>query len=104
MTGHPEDARAIRLNPVDTVAVVIEAVHKGQTVTILGPDAPGSVIAAEDIPCHHKIALCDAQAGQKPVRNGIPIGIARTGIRAGAWVHTHNLESAYARRAKGSGV
>jgi altronate hydrolase len=104
VTAHPEPARAIKLKPDDTVAVLIEGVRKGQAVTIIGADQTGAVIAAEGIPCYHKIALSDASAGQRPVRNGIPIGIARTAIRAGAWVHTHNLESAYARRAEGSDV
>jgi hypothetical protein len=104
VTAPPPPARAIKLKPGDTVAVLVEAVRKGQPVTIVGADEPAPVIAAEDIPCHHKIALCDAPTGQKPQRNGIPIGIARTAIRTGAWVHTHNLESAYARRTKGDDV
>lgn len=95
-------AKAIRLKAADTVAVLVQAVQRGETVAITGLDAPISIIAAEDIPSYHKIALRGFLAGEKPLRNGIPIGIARSAVETGAWVHIHNLVSAYAREVKGS--
>ena len=104
MTAKAPPAKAIRLKAADTVAVLVQAVQRGETVEITGPDAPLSIIASEDIPSYHKIALRDFLAGQKPSRNGIPIGIARSAIGSGAWLHTHNLVSAYAREVKGSDI
>lgn len=102
MTPKSSPATAIRLNAADTVAVLVQAVRRGETVYITGPQAPLSLTALEDIPRYHKIALRACAAGQKPSRNGIPIGVARAAIAAGAWVHTHNLVSAYAHEAKGN--
>ena len=42
---------------------------------------------------HDKIALCDIAAGEKVIKYGFPIGVAAQNIRAGEWVHTHNLVS-----------
>lgn len=42
---------------------------------------------------HDKIALCDIAAGEKVIKYGFPIGVATRNIRAGEWVHTHNLAS-----------
>ena len=48
----------------------------------------------EDVPAGHKVALCDIPAGGVVVKYGHPIGRATHPIRAGAWVHTHNLSTA----------
>ena len=42
---------------------------------------------------HDKIALSDIAAGEKVIKYGFPIGVAAQNIRAGEWVHTHNLVS-----------
>ena len=42
---------------------------------------------------HDKTALCDIAAGEKVIKYGFPIGVAAQNIRAGEWVHTHNLVS-----------
>ena len=47
-----------------------------------------------DVPAGHKVALCDIPAGGAVVKYGHPIGRATHPIRAGAWVHTHNLSTA----------
>lgn len=102
MTPKSSPVTAVRLNAADTVAVLVQAVRRGETVSITGPEGPLSVTVLEDIPRYHKIALKECAAGQKPSRNGIPIGVARAAIAAGAWVHTHNLVSAYAPKVKGN--
>ena len=48
----------------------------------------------DDIPAGHKIALTDIQAGEKIIKYGNPIGRATCAIRAGEWVHSHNLKTA----------
>lgn len=47
-----------------------------------------------DVPAGHKIALVDIPKGTAVVKYGYPIGIATADIRAGEFVHTHNLASA----------
>lgn len=47
-----------------------------------------------DIPAGHKVALHDIPAGGAVIKYGHPIGRATRPIRAGEWVHTHNLSTA----------
>ena len=47
-----------------------------------------------DVPAGHKLALRDIAAGEKIVKYGFPIGIATTDIKAGDWVHVHNVKTA----------
>ena len=41
----------------------------------------------------HKVALCDIAEGELVIKYGTPIGRATRDIKAGEWVHTHNLRS-----------
>ena len=52
------------------------------------------VTPREGIPAGHKIALRDIAAGEKVIKYGNPIGIAQEDIKAGQWVHSHNLKTA----------
>ena len=47
-----------------------------------------------DVPAGHKIALADIKKGEKVIKYGYPIGVATEDIKAGDFVHTHNLSSA----------
>ena len=44
----------------------------------------------------HKYALKDITKGEKIIKYGFPIGIAKEDIKAGAHIHTHNLKTALA--------
>lgn len=46
------------------------------------------------VPMGHKIALKDIPKGAAVVKYGYPIGVATEDIKAGDFVHTHNLRSA----------
>ncbi len=81
--------RALRIHVEDNVAVVLQAVAKGDTVEL----AEGRLTALEDIPRGHKIALSDVAVGQDILKYGHPIGRATQPIRRGAWVHTHNVQT-----------
>ena len=61
------------IDPKDNVAVCLEAV--------------------DGIPAGHKIALRQIPKGQFVIKYGQIIGRATEDIRAGQWVHTHNLRS-----------
>ena len=77
----------IRLHPRDNVAVVLEDVAQGQALSVDGL----AVTAAEAVQRGHKIALASIPAGEKIIKYGCAIGLAKEDISAGAWVHVHNV-------------
>lgn len=79
----------IRINPKDTVAVALEPLHMHSTVSVGGEE----IFLQEDIPQGHKFALCDIREGEKVIKYGFPVGIAKSRIGKGAWVHTHNMKT-----------
>lgn len=83
--------RALRLSPLDDVAVLIDPASVGDDV--LG------VTARDAVSFGHKLALHDVAAGQVVRKYGQPIGIATQAIRAGEHVHSHNLAVGEGRHA-----
>ena len=88
--------KAIQIDEGDNVATVTSDIKQGETVEVLSPE--GEIImkprTLDDVPSGHKIALTDLDRGDRVVKYGETIGIVSSPIRAGAWVHTHNVESA----------
>lgn len=80
----------IQINPKDNVCVALRPIEKGTQVQADGC----TVTAAENIPQGHKIALREIAAGEKVIKYGFPIGIARETIQPGSWVHVHNIKTA----------
>jgi altronate dehydratase len=79
---------AIIIGDHDNVAIVLTDMKKGNTVCIEG----GMVVEAlEDIPFSHKVALVDLCRGMDIIKYGEIIGQAKKDIKAGDWVHIHNL-------------
>ncbi len=52
-----------------------------------------AVIAAQNIPAGHKMAIRSIPAGSQVIKYGFPIGIATEDIPQGCWVHTHNIRT-----------
>ncbi len=77
----------VQLHRDDDVAVAIEEVPAGTTVSVGGT----SMTAHAVIPRGHKIAVRDVAAGALVHKYGQPIGVATSAIQAGDHVHTHNL-------------
>lgn len=73
----------------DNVAVAIAPVKQGEIVTY----GPHTVAVCEDIDKGHKIAIKDIAAGEQVVKYGFPIGRAVTAVKAGCWLHTHNVKT-----------
>jgi hypothetical protein len=73
----------IQINDIDNVAV---ALHPAPVGTAFGGAA-----AVEEIPQGHKMALKDIAVGEMIMKYGLPIGHATKEIKAGQWVHTHNM-------------
>ncbi len=79
----------IKIHPDDTVAVALRRLPKGRQCIIDGI----LITLTEDIMQGHKFALKDIQEGEGVLKYGHPIGLASKDIRAGEWVHTHNLKT-----------
>lgn len=71
------------------MAVVLAGVTKGETLLV----GSISIKALSDIPRGHKVALERIAKNQNVVKYGFPIGSATRDIKAGQWVHTHNLKT-----------
>ena len=80
--------KAIRIEKEDNVAVVAQDTAKSDRLDCSGLE----VTAGEAIPLGHKVALASIGRGSLVVKFGVPIGRARADIRAGDYVHVHNVE------------
>lgn len=84
---------AMIIDSKDNVAVAIEPIAKGDTVTYVCDGKDVSLKAQEDITIYHKLATRDIAKGEPIVKYGEHIGIASCDIKAGEHVHVHNVES-----------
>jgi len=89
---------AIRIKAADNVATLTAAAEAGQGVGVVGVAGPQRLVALDDIPRGHKIAVSDIAQGAEIVKYGEPIGEATCAVRAGEWVHVHNCRGLRARR------
>ena len=58
--------KTIRINPADNVAVAIEPLQRGETLSIEGVQ----VTTTSDVPAGHKILLCDLKQGENVIKYG----------------------------------
>ena len=79
----------IKIHPDDLVAVALKPLDQGRTVEVDGC----SIILQEDIPQGHKFALKDIARGEAVIKYGCPIGVAKSDIAKGSWVHVHNVKT-----------
>lgn len=77
---------AIIIDKKDNVAVALTDLNKGYNFN--------NVCLLSDIPRQHKFALCHIKKGEKVIKYGFPIGVAKENICAGEHIHTHNLKTA----------
>jgi hypothetical protein len=84
-------ARALRLSPLDNVAVATGRVEAHAPVELDGV----VYLTAEEIPLGHRMALRPILVGEKVLKFGVPIGSATRAIAPGELVHVHNIESDY---------
>ncbi len=87
--------RLIHIHPSDNVAVALQPIAKGETLTVDGI----TVTASEDITRGHKIALTDIAEGGEIIKYGNCIAIAKAPITKGSWVHTHNVRTGLSENA-----
>jgi (2R)-sulfolactate sulfo-lyase subunit alpha len=80
----------------DTVAVVVvEGVTAGMELKgwIMDDDKVTSVLARQDIPIGHKIALQDMNPGETVFKYGVDIGRVVAPIKSGEHAHVHNIKT-----------
>jgi galactarate dehydratase len=70
----------VKLNVEDNVAVAVEPIKAGDKVA-------DGLVALNDIPQAHKIALTDIAAGEKILRYNTIIGYAKDDIKKGSWIN-----------------
>jgi len=86
---------AICLAEGDNVAVVTSDTRPGIELRV----GDRQLAVKASIPFGHKIALADIDEGEKVIKFGVPVGRAKTVIKAGEHVHVHNIESDYINNA-----
>jgi (2R)-sulfolactate sulfo-lyase subunit alpha len=80
----------------DTVAVVVvEGVKAGAELNgwVMDDDRRVNLVARQDIPIGHKIALTDMAVGATVLKYGIDIGKVVAPIQAGQHAHVHNIKT-----------
>ena len=82
--------RAFQIEQKDNVATALEELIPG-ALRLLGDGCRTEAEAVQKIPKGHKIAL-------QNIRAGVRIARASKDIRAGEWVHLHNIRSVYDER------
>lgn len=70
----------VKLNVEDNVAVAVEPIKTGEVVA-------DGLVALNDIPQAHKIALVDIPAGEEIRRYNTIIGYAKNDIKKGSWIN-----------------
>lgn len=79
----------IRINREDNVVVALSDLKSGEEIECGGLN----VKIVQDIARGHKAAICNIKSGENIVKYGFPIGHAVCDIKAGEWVHSHNMKT-----------
>jgi len=81
--------KCIKIHNTDSVAVAVEPLKAGDTVTVDNEE----ITLLNDIPAGHKVALFDIAQGENIIKYAYPIGHAKCHIKKGEHIHTHNIKS-----------
>ncbi len=92
--------------PIDSIRDVIHLHLSDNICVAVRPLAAGDEVKAGDsavrlnepIKAGHKIALCDIPLGKPVLKYGQVIGFATSDVRAGDWIHSHNLSAGFFER------
>lgn len=84
---------ALMMDVADNVVTCVGEVAKGEEVVYANGEKFCKVIAVEDIPYCHKIAIADIKKGESVIKYGESLGETSEDIVAGRWVADHNLFS-----------
>lgn len=84
----------LRINDNDNVIVALHTIPAGQAIALQEGDGTREIIAGEEIPAGHKMAVRPISQGQEVIKYGYRIGNATQDIPEGSWIHTHNVKTA----------
>lgn len=73
----------------DNVSVALKDIKAGEAIET----KEGVVSALEDIEKGHKLAVLSIKSGESVIKYGFPIGQAVKNIKAGEYIHTHNIKT-----------
>lgn len=82
--------RYIKINTADNVIVALDDLQQSEVIV----EGDSTITLAEGIDRGHKFAFCDIAQGEHVVKYGYSIGVAKCDIKAGEWIHSHNLGTA----------
>lgn len=80
----------MKINENDNVIVALKEMKKGEKISLENTE----IEALETIPAGHKMAVKDICEGADVIKYGFRIGTVKEDIKAGQWVHTHNIKTA----------
>ncbi|MDI6601374.1 MAG: UxaA family hydrolase [Thermoanaerobacteraceae bacterium] len=83
------EEKTIIIDKRDNVATAMKDLQSGEVISIGGND----IVLLDNIPVYHKFAVRDIQEGGDVVKYGEVIGKAVRNIKAGEYVHVHNIVS-----------
>lgn len=83
------EAKHLKINPSDNVAVAITALPAGEKLTVDGKE----ITLNEDVLAGHKFALKDFEEGENVIKYGYPIGHARKAQKQGDWMNENNIKT-----------
>ncbi len=75
----------IKISPNDNVVVALQDIKAGETIE--------GVVALNDIPKGHKMAVVDIKENDNVIKYGYAIGHATSEIKAGSHVHVQNVKT-----------
>lgn len=84
---------ALMMDIKDNVVTCVVDIAAGETVIYKKNDAVCTIVAKEDIPYCHKIAIEDVSENGEIIKYGESLGRTNTAIPAGCWVSHNNLFS-----------
>ncbi len=89
--------KIIRINPLDNVAVALQDIPEGEKLSL---DGIGDIAVRENITRGHKIAILPVKEGEPVIKYGAAIGLAKSDIEPGQWVHVHNVRTGLSENAE----
>jgi altronate hydrolase len=79
----------IKVHPDDNVVITLKPRKQGETISV--DDKIITLIS--DIPVGHKIAIKNLNKNNNVFKYGSPIGKVTEDVKAGDWVHSHNMKT-----------
>ena len=89
--------KAIAHNRGDHVAVAVAEISAGEEIVVVYMDdeqAQATIRARADVPYGHKVAVEPVAADERVIEYSTEVGVARSRIEPGDYVHVHNVKTA----------